>query len=225
MVNAAGLWAREVGRMVGLELPVLAMEHMYLLTEDMPEVAEINANTGAEVLHAVDFDGEIYLRQERAGMLMGTYEKACKPWSETNTPWEFGHQLLEPDIDRIAPSLECQCQPYAELNFGDHDSSAVVAGRCDLASLIKYPLPPAGQLNCLAKILQPYAELSLASHFPAFEKAGIKQIINGPFTFAPAGNPLVGREMGMTNYWTACAVMAGFSQGGGVGLSLANWII
>ena len=87
VVNAAGLWAREVGRMVGLELPVLAMEHMYLLTEDMPEVAEINASTGAEVLHTVDFDGEIYIRQERAGMLMGTYEKTCKPWSETTTPW------------------------------------------------------------------------------------------------------------------------------------------
>ncbi|MEL7184106.1 MAG: FAD-dependent oxidoreductase, partial [Pseudomonadota bacterium] len=80
VVNAGGLWAREVGRMVGLELPVLAMEHMYLLTEDMPEVAEINAATGKEVLHAVDFDGELYLRQERGGMLMGTYEKACVPW-------------------------------------------------------------------------------------------------------------------------------------------------
>ena len=61
--------------MVGLELPVLAMEHMYLLTEDMPEVAEINASTGAEVLHAVDFDGEIYLRQERQGMLLGNMKK------------------------------------------------------------------------------------------------------------------------------------------------------
>jgi len=172
VVNAGGLWAREVGRMVGLELPVLAMEHMYLLTEDMPEVAEINASNGAEVLHAVDFDGEIYLRQERAGMLMGTYEKACKPWSETDTPWEFGHQLLEPDIDRIAPSLEVGFQ-----------------------------------------------------HFPAFANAGIKQIINGPFTFSPDGNPLVGPVKGMTNYWAACAVMAGFSQGGGVGLSLANWIV
>jgi len=172
VVNAAGLWAREVGRMVGLELPVLAMEHMYLLTEDMPEVAAINASTGAEVLHAVDFDGEIYLRQERGGMLMGTYERACKPWSETETPWDFGHQLLDPDIDRIAPSLE--------VGF---------------------------------------------RHFPAFEQAGIKQIINGPFTFAPDGNPLVGPVCGMTNYWTACAVMAGFSQGGGVGLALANWIV
>ena len=172
VVNAAGLWAREVGRMVGLELPVLAMEHMYLLTEDMPEVSEFNAANGAEIIHAVDFDGEIYVRQERGGMLMGTYERAGKPWAEKKTSWEFGHQLLEPDIDRIAPSLE--------VGF---------------------------------------------KHFPAFEHAGIKQIINGPFTFSPDGNPLVGPVKGMTNFWSACAVMAGFSQGGGVGLSLANWIV
>jgi dimethylglycine dehydrogenase len=172
VVNAGGLWAREVGRMVGLELPVLAMEHMYLLTEDMPEVAEINAKTGKEVIHAVDFDGELYLRQERGGMLMGTYEKACVPWSERQTPWEFGHELLQPDIDRIAPSLE--------VGF---------------------------------------------EHFPAFQNAGIKQIINGPFTFAPDGNPLVGPLRGLPGFWSACGVMAGFSQGGGVGLALANWMI
>jgi dimethylglycine dehydrogenase len=172
VVNAGGLWAREVGRMVGLELPILAMEHMYLITEDMPEVAEINKSTGKEVVHAVDFDGEIYLRQERGGMLMGTYEKACVPWSECETPWEFGHELLQPDIDRIAPSLE--------VGF---------------------------------------------EHFPAFQNAGIKQIINGPFTFAPDGNPLVGPIHGLPGMWSACAVMAGFSQGGGVGLALANWMI
>ncbi|WP_300515053.1 FAD-dependent oxidoreductase [Aliiroseovarius sp.] len=172
VVNAGGLWAREVGRMVGLELPVLAMEHMYLLTEDMPEVAEINKRTGTEVLHAVDFDGELYLRQERGGMLMGTYEKACVPWSPKQTPWNFGHELLQPDIERIAPSLE--------VGF---------------------------------------------EHFPAFQNAGIKQIINGPFTFAPDGNPLVGPVRGLPGYWCALGVMAGFSQGGGVGLALANWMI
>ena len=172
VVNAGGLWAREVGRMAGLELPLLAMEHMYLLTEDMPEVAEANAKSGGEIIHAVDFDGELYLRQERGGMLMGTYEKACVPWSEKVTPWEFGHELLAPDIDRIAPSLE--------VGF---------------------------------------------EHFPAFQNAGIKQIINGPFTFAPDGNPLVGPIKGMRGMWMANAVMAGFSQGGGVGLTLANWMI
>jgi dimethylglycine dehydrogenase len=172
VVNAGGLWAREVGRMVGLELPVLAMEHMYLITEDMPEVAEWNAKTGSEIIHAIDFDGELYLRQERGGMLMGTYERAAKPWSEYQTPWNFGHELLEPDIDRIAPSLE--------VGF---------------------------------------------RHFPAFQKTGIKQIINGPFTFAPDGNPLVGPVRGLPGFWVACGVMAGFSQGGGVGLALANWMI
>ncbi|PZN53664.1 MAG: glycine cleavage system protein T [Proteobacteria bacterium] len=172
VVNAGGLWAREVGRMVGLELPVLAMEHMYLITEDMPEVKAWNEATGTEIIHAVDFDGELYLRQERGGMLMGTYEKANKPWSEQVTPWDFGHELLEPDIDRIAPSLE--------IGF---------------------------------------------RHFPAFQKTGIKQIINGPFTFAPDGNPLVGPVRGLPGFWVACGVMAGFSQGGGVGLALSNWMI
>ena len=172
VVNAAGLWAREVGRMVGLELPVLAMEHMYLITEDMPEVAAINESTGKEVIHVVDFDGELYLRQERGGMLMGTYEKACVPWSVHETPWDFGHELLPEDIDRIAPSLE--------VGF---------------------------------------------EHFPAFQTAGIKQIVNGPFTFAPDGNPLIGPVRGLDGFWVACGVMAGFSQGGGVGLSVANWMI
>ncbi|MDF1719105.1 MAG: FAD-dependent oxidoreductase [Minwuia sp.] len=172
VVNAGGLWAREVGRMVGLELPVLAMEHMYLLTEEMPEVVAFNEATGKEMMHAIDFGGEIYTRQEGKGMLMGTYEKACRPWSPKTTSWDFGHELLQPDIDRIAPSLE--------LGF---------------------------------------------EHFPAYGNAGIKQIINGPFTFAPDGNPLVGPVRGLPNYWCACAVMAGFSQGGGVGLALANWMI
>jgi dimethylglycine dehydrogenase len=172
VVNAGGLWAREVGRMVGLELPLLAMEHMYLLTDEMPEVIDFNSETGRELVGVIDFKGEIYTRQERNGLLLGTYEKACKPWSPINTPWDFGHELLQPDLDRITPSLE--------VGF---------------------------------------------RHFPAFEKAGIKQVINGPFTFAPDGNPLIGPVPGLTNYWSACAVMAGFSQGGGVGLALANWMV
>ena len=172
VVNAGGLWAREVGRMVGLELPVLAMEHMYLLTEPMEEVAAFNRETGRELIGVIDFKGEIYTRQEREGILLGTYEKACKPWSPVNTPWDFGHELLAPDLERIAPSLE--------VGF---------------------------------------------RHFPALETAGIKQVINGPFTFAPDGNPLVGPVQGLTNFWCACAVMAGFSQGGGVGLALANWMV
>ena len=169
VINAGGLWAREVGRMAGLELPVMAMEHQYLITEDIPDVLA----SPKEQLHVIDFDGEIYMRQEgKGGMLIGTYEKAGVPWSERQTPWGFGHELLVNDLDRIAPSLE--------VGF---------------------------------------------SHYPALGRAGIKKIINGPFTFTPDGNPLVGPVRGLKNYWVACGVMAGLSQGGGVGLSLANWMV
>ena len=167
VVNAAGLWAREVGRMVGLELPVLAMEHQYLITGDMPELAGRK-----EQLHAIDFEGEIYLRQERGGMLMGTYERAGVPWSPLQTPWDFGQDLLPNDLERIAPSLA--------VGF---------------------------------------------EHFPSLESAGIEKVVNGPFTFAPDGNPLVGPIKGLRNFWVACGVMAGFSQGGGVGLALSRWMV
>ena len=172
VVNAGGLWAREVGRMVGRELPVLAMEHQYLVTEDMPEVIAVNDETGREVPHCIDFGAEIYLRQEGRGMLLGTYERHGVPWSEKDTPWDFEMALLPNDLDRISERLE--------VGF---------------------------------------------THFPAFASAGIKRVINGPFTFAPDGNPLVGPVRGLRNYWLACGVMAGFSQGGGVGLALANWMV
>ena len=172
VVNAGGLWAREVGRMVGIELPVLAMEHMYLVTDDMPEVIEFNRERGHELPHAIDFKAEIYMRQERKGMVLGTYERKCVPWSPRNTPWDFGTELLEPDIDRIAPSLEIGYQ-----------------------------------------------------HFPVMARAGIRRIVNGPFTFSPDGNPLVGPVQGLPGFWCACAVMAGFSQGGGVGLALSQWMV
>ena len=110
VVNAGGLWAREVGRMVGIELPVLAMEHIYLLTEDMPEVAAHVAKTGHEMPMALDFAGEIYIRQEGGAMLLGTYEQACVPWSPRETPWDFGSQLLKPDLDRITPELSGRVQ-------------------------------------------------------------------------------------------------------------------
>jgi dimethylglycine dehydrogenase len=168
VVNAAGLWAREVGRLVGLELPVLAMEHQYIVTGDVPEVAAREQ----ELCHCIDFEGELYMRQEGKGLVLGTYEQACRPWSEHVTPADFGHELLQSDLDRIAPSLEVAFE-----------------------------------------------------HFPALADAGIKRVINGPFTFAPDGNPLVGPVGGLKNFYVACGVMAGFSQGGGVGLTLAQWIV
>ncbi len=171
VVNAGGLWGREVGRMVGLELPILAMAHQYIITEDLPQVAEINESTGKEVLHAVDFGGEIYMRQEGGGLLLGTYEPNGIPWSPKQTPWDFGMQLLNPDLEHLADHLE--------RGF---------------------------------------------KHFPIFAESGIKTVINGPFVFAPDGNPCLGPVRGLPGYWSATAIMAGLSQGGGVGLALANWM-
>ncbi|MDC0246163.1 FAD-dependent oxidoreductase, partial [Acidimicrobiaceae bacterium] len=171
IVNCGGLWAREVGRMCGIELPILAMEHMYLLTEEIPEIKPWLEATGGFGFGAVDFGGEIYLRAEGGGLLLGTYEKACVPWSVKETPWDFGSQLLAPDLDRLTPSFE--------VSF---------------------------------------------AHFPIFNEVGIKQVINGPFTFAPDGNPLIGPVRGQKGHWVACGVMAGLSQGGGVGLAMANWM-
>ncbi|MBT8240521.1 MAG: FAD-dependent oxidoreductase, partial [Acidimicrobiia bacterium] len=170
-VNAGGLWAREVGRMTGIEIPVLAMEHMYLLTEAVPELADWRATSSLPGFHVVDLGGEIYMREEGDGLLLGTYEPNGVPWSPQTTPWDFGAQLLPPDLDRIADNLDVGFQ-----------------------------------------------------HFPIFNEIGIKQTINGPFTFAPDGNPLIGPVHRQPGHWLACGVMAGLSQGGGVGLAMANWM-
>jgi dimethylglycine dehydrogenase len=167
VVNCAGLWAREIGHMVGIELPVLAMEHHYLLTEDLPELE----GREKEIVNTTDYAGEIYLRQERGGVLIGTYEPHGVVWSPLQTPEDFAMQLLPEDFERLAP--------YFEVGF---------------------------------------------RHFPALGRVGIRKAVNGPFTFAPDGNPLVGPVRGVRNFWVACAVMAGFSQGGGIGLVLSRWM-
>ena len=169
VVNAAGLWARELGAMVGLNLPVMPMEHHYLLTESLPTLEKMDH----EIPLMLDLDGEIYLRQEHKGVLLGLYETPATPWALDGTPWDYAEdELLQPDLDRLADSL---------------------------ATGFK--------------------------RFPEVEAAGIRRIVNGPFTFTPDGNPLVGPVAGLKGYWCACGVMAGFAQGGGVGLALSKWIV
>ncbi|MGQ7845232.1 GcvT family protein [Granulosicoccus sp. 3-233] len=173
IVNCGGLWGREVGHMAGLHLPVQPMEHHYLITEPIPEIVErMNQPDAVRLPAGIDYEANIYFRQERQGMLLGTYEPTSTPWKVDGTPWDFGHELLAPDIDRIAERLE--------MSF---------------------------------------------ERIPAIGNAGIKDMINGPFTFGPDGNPMIGPVPGMKNYWVAVGVMAGFCQGGGVGLTMAEWMI
>ena len=98
VVNAAGLWGREVARLAGIELPLAPMEHQYLVTEPVEAVEALTKEM--PLLH--DADGEYYLRQEGQGFLFGAYERGGKHWAVEGTPLDFGHELLPDDLDRIS---------------------------------------------------------------------------------------------------------------------------
>ena len=168
VVNAGGLWAKQLGRMAGIELPVSPLKHHYFITDTVPELAALDF----EVPMTVDLEGFTYTRQDQKGLLVGIYEIDHEHWAMDGAPWDYGMELFQEQTDRIEN----------ELMMG-------------------------------------YAR------YPALENVGIKTWVNGAFTFSPDGNPLVGPVPGKRGYWCACAVMAGFLQGGGVGKSLAEWII
>jgi dimethylglycine dehydrogenase len=168
VVNAGGLWARRVGRMVGIDLPLTPMQHHYLITEDLPElIARKN-----EMPCVTDLEGFTYLQQERKGVLLGVYERNPKHWKTEGADWDYGMELLPEEIERIGE----------ELSIG-------------------------------------------FARFPRLQEIGIRKWVNGAFTFTPDGNPLVGPVPGLRNFWAACGCMSGFSQGGAIGLVLANWMV
>ncbi|MEO9574679.1 MAG: FAD-dependent oxidoreductase [Lentilitoribacter sp.] len=168
VVNAAGLWAKQVGRMAGIELPVSPLNHHYLISDTIPALEELDF----EVPMTVDLEGFTYLRQDQKGVLLGIYEIDHQHWNMDGAPWEYGFELQQEDPDRIEKELIMGFERY-----------------------------------------------------PALQDVGVKTWVNGAFTFSPDGNPLVGPVPGKRGYWSACAVMAGFLQGGGVGKSLAEWMI
>ncbi len=168
VVNAAGLWARRVGRMVGVDHPLVPMPHHYLVTEAIPEVAAIEGLMPA----VTDLEGFTYLQREGNGVLLGVYEQRPVHWAVEGAPWDFGMTLFPEEVERILPELR--------LGF---------------------------------------------DRFPVLHDVGIRKWVNGAFTFTPDGNPLVGPVDGIPGYWAACGCMAGFSQGAGIGLALANWIV
>ena len=101
VINAAGLWAREVARMAGLDLPLIPTEHQYFVTETIQEIADL----GRRLPSVADRDGEYYMRQEGLGLLVGAYEKQMKFWAEDSTPQGFGHELFADDLERIEDNM------------------------------------------------------------------------------------------------------------------------
>jgi dimethylglycine dehydrogenase len=101
IINAAGLWGREVARLAGLELPLRPTEHQYLVTEKVPFIENLDRRLPS----VADRDGEYYLRQEGNGFLVGAYEKEVKFWAEKSTPLDFGHELFDDDLERIEENI------------------------------------------------------------------------------------------------------------------------
>jgi len=168
VVNAAGTWAREVGQLVGLDLPIVPMEHQYLVTEAVPEVAAL----GRELPLLREGDVSYYLRQEAQGLLLGPYERGAKPFGVGGIPPAFGADLLPPDPERLRGIIE----------------------------------------GAMARV-------------PALARAGIQRIVNGPITYTPDGNPLLGPAFGLRGFWLACGLSFGITQAGGAGQYLAEWIV
>jgi dimethylglycine dehydrogenase len=94
IVNAAGLWTSNINAMVGLSLPVIAMEHHHILFEDLPELVE----TGMQLPLLRDPDTSYYMRQEAKGLLIGPYEPIGKPWYPDGVPMSYASQTLAPEI-------------------------------------------------------------------------------------------------------------------------------
>ncbi len=98
IVNAAGFRAPEVAAMVGHAVPIVSMEHQYLVTQEIPEL--VARNDAIAMIR--DPDTSYYLRQERHGVIIGPYEHDGKLWAVDGVPDSFGQELLSPDLDRIA---------------------------------------------------------------------------------------------------------------------------
>ena len=172
VVNAAGTWCREIGAMMGVDLPVVPMLHQYLVTAEVPEIAARTASGDPELPIIRDPEQSWYVRQERDGFIVGPYEADGRPWGVDGIPPEFGMELLPPDLDRVEPIVAMAME-----------------------------------------------------RVPALAQAGIRTIVNGPITFTPDANPLVGPAFGFDNAWLLTGSSMGVMEGGGAGRFLADWMV
>ena len=171
VVTATGSWARQVGAMVGLDLPAIPVEHQYLVTDTIPELEERKTAGLPEMPVLRESDASYYMREERQGLILGPYEKDAPAWAVDGVPEGFGQELLPPDVDRLEPHIE------AAIN-----------------------------------------------RVPMFGRAGIKDCVNGPISYTPDGNPLIGPAYGLPNFWLAEGFSFGITAAGGAGWQLAGWI-
>jgi dimethylglycine dehydrogenase len=169
VINAAGLWGREVAALAGVDLPLQPAEHQYFVTEAIPAIAALDRRLPV----VADRDGEYYMRQEGQGLLFGAYERDVRLWAEDGTPADFGHGDLFPDdLERISENVA----------------------------------------RAMARV-------------PVLAEAGIRRVINGPMIWSPDSSALVGPVPELTGYFCCNGIIPGFSQSGGLGLVVAEWIV
>jgi 4-methylaminobutanoate oxidase (formaldehyde-forming) len=165
LVICAGQWSRELGRMAGVNVPLVSVQHQYLITERIDGVTS-NLPT------LRDPDCLTYWKEEVGGLVMGGYEPNPKPWAIDGLPENFEFQLLDSDLDHFEPLLE------------------LAAGRV-----------------------------------PAMQTAGIKEFINGPESFTPDGNFILGEAPETRGVYVGAGFNAfGIASGGGAGMVLAEWV-
>jgi len=129
LVTATGSWARQVGALVGLDIPSIPVEHQYLVTEPVPELVARNEQGLPELAVLRESDASYYMREERQGLILGPYEKGAKAWGVDGVPEGFGRELLPPDIERLEPHIE------AAIN------RVPVFGRVGIKDCVNGPIP------------------------------------------------------------------------------------
>ena len=166
VVNCAGQWAREIGKMCGVNVPLHSAEHMYIVTEPMKGV-----KPDLPVLR--DPDGYIYFKEETGGLVMGGFEPEAKPWGMEGIPDKFEFSLLPDDWDQFQILLN----------------------------------------NALIRV-------------PDMENAGVRKFYNGPESFTPDNNYLLGEAPELANFFVGAGFNSmGIASAGGAGRALAEWIV
>ena len=166
VINCAGQWARKVGLMCGVDVPLHSAEHMYIVTEQIEGVTP-----DLPVLR--DPDGYIYFKEETGGLVLGGFEPEAKPWAMNGIPDKFFFQLLEDDWDQFEILLE----------------------------------------NGLIRV-------------PQLAEAGVRKFYNGPESFTPDNNYLLGEAPNLKNFFIGAGFNSmGIASAGGAGRALAEWIV
>ncbi|WP_413992310.1 GcvT family protein [Labrys okinawensis] len=166
VVNCAGIWSRQIGEMAGVNVPLHATEHFYMLTNPIEGI-----DRNLPILN--DPDANVYMREDLGGLLVGCFEPDAKPLSLDKLPADFSFGRLEEDWDHVGPYMQ----------------------------------------NAMQRV-------------PAIETAEIRYLMNGPESFTPDGNLLIGEAPELRSFY----VLTGFNSGGvamsaGMGRTITEWIV